>query len=184
MKWLALALLGPLGACAASAPAPNYAVASKVAAPDVSSASYHTFAFGLAEKPRAGYEVTPRSLDVQRRLRGLVKAALEERQIAETTDHPDLVVKIAAGSGSGFQLRPATSSAVLAGAPERTQPEPAVGFIGIDIYSGATGNQLWQGAAFAEVDPGKIDDALLQRGVAHMLECFASPAPASVAKGP
>jgi hypothetical protein len=178
-----LGLLGSLVACsAAPPPAPKNAVASSAAAPDVSFASYHTFAFGLSQPPRAGYEVTPRSLEVQRRLRALVKTALEERGLTEVAQNPDTVVKLATGSGSEPRLRPAAPDSVLI--PAERGPAPAVGFIGIDIYEAASGVEVWQGSAFAEIDPMKIDDALLQQGVDHMLEGFRSRPEESVAKLP
>jgi hypothetical protein len=171
----------PLSACGAATPAPKYAVASHVAAPDTSFANYHSFAFGLAQPPRAGYEVTPRSLEVQGRLRVLVKKALEERALVETTDKADVVVKLSTGTGSGW-LRPATPTTGQI-PPERGQVA-ALGFIGIDIYASASGTQIWQGSAFAEIDPMTIDDALLRRGVDHMLEGFGSPQSRSVAQAP
>jgi hypothetical protein len=181
---MTLVLISPLVACGASSPAPNHAVASKVAALDVPFASYHTFSFGLAEPPRAGYEVTPRSLEVQSRLRVLVKAALEERGLTETLGNADLVVKLATGSGSGYQLRASPQGSGLV-PPERAPgPVPAVGFIGIDVYARASGNQIWKGSGFAEIDPMMIDDALLRRGVDHMLAGFGSQPTESVAQAP
>jgi hypothetical protein len=177
----AFALISQLAACGATTPAPSNAVASHVAAPNASFASYHSFAFGLAEPPRAGYEVTPRSLEVQGRLRALVKKALEERDFRETTDKADVVVKLSTGTGSGWR-RPTNESSELV-PPERGQAV-ALGFLGIDIYAAASGTQLWQGSAFAEIDPMTIDDALLRRGVDHMLEGFGSPRAESVAKAP
>jgi hypothetical protein len=179
-KTMTLAFLGSLVACAAAPPAPNNAVASSVAAPNVSFASYHTFAFGLADPPRPGYEVTERSLEVQRRLRLVVKTALEARGLREATENPDIVVRLATGSGWG-PPRPSRDSPLV---PSERGPTPAVGFIGIDIYEGASGSQVWQGSAFAEIDPMKIDDALLQRGVDHMLQSFGSPRVDSVARAP
>ena len=159
-KLFVLPLWCALAACAGTTPPPDHATASAVAAPKVSFSDYHTFGFGTAAAPRQGYEVTPRSLEVQRRLRGAVKGVLEARGFAEVTEKPDMTIKLAAGSGSG----------------EATYREqgPAVGFIGVDVFSASSGNQIWQGAAFAEVDPTKIDDALLQRGVQHMLQGFGS----------
>jgi hypothetical protein len=179
-----LALLGPLLACGASSQTPNHAVASHVAAPGVAFESYRTFAFGPAEPPRAGYEVTPRSLEVQRRLGVLVKAALESRGLTQTAEQPDLVVKLATGSGSGYQLRPSAEDSVLIPPDRAPGPVPALGFIGINIYAGGSGSQLWQGSAFAEVDPMAIDDALLRRGVDHMLQGFATPPAESMAQAP
>lgn len=182
--FLTLALFGPLVACGAAATPPNHATASHVAAPGVVFESYHTFAFGPAEPPRAGYEVTPRSLDVQRRLGVLVKAALESRGLTENAEHPDLMVKLATGSGSGYQLRPVSESSPVLPADREVGPVPAIGFIGVNIYSGASGSQIWQGSAFAEVDPMTIDDALLMRGVDHMLQGFGAPRVEGLAKAP
>jgi len=165
-KPFVLPLWCALVACSAGAtPPPEHASASAVAAPHVSFSDYHTFGFGTAAAPRPGYEVTPRSLEVQQRLRSVVKGVLEARGFAEVTEKPDMTIKLAAGSGSG----------------EATYREegPAVGFIGIDVFSASSGNQIWQGAAFAEVDPTKIDDALLQRGVQHMLQGFGAKPGAS-----
>ncbi|HYQ30148.1 MAG TPA: DUF4136 domain-containing protein [Polyangiaceae bacterium] len=160
-KLFALPLCFALAACGgATPPSPAHATASAVAAPNVSFADYHTFEFGTAAAPRQGYEVTPRSLEVQQRLRSAVKSALEARSLTEATEKPDLTIKLAAGSGSG----PTTYR----------EDGPAIGFIGIDIFSVSSGNQIWQGAAFAEIDPTKIDDALLKRGVDHMLQGFGS----------
>jgi hypothetical protein len=182
--WMTLVLITPLVACGASTPAPNHAVASKVAAPDVSFASYHTFSFGLAEPPRPGYQVTPRSLEVQSRLRTLVKGALEDRGLTETMDNADLVVKLATGSGSGYQLRPSSQGSGLVPPERLSGPAPAVGFLGIDIYGRASGNQIWKGSAFAEIDPTTIDDALLRHGVDHMLAGFGAQPAESVAQTP
>jgi hypothetical protein len=182
-KLLMLALLSPLVACGSATPASNHAVASHVAAPGVSFESYHTFALGPAEPPRAGYELTSRSLEVQRRLGLLVKTALQDRGLTEAADHPDIVVKLATGNGVGYQLRPSDDWVGIP--PERAPgPVPAVGFIGINIYGGASGNQIWQGSAFAEIDPMTIDDALLRVGVDHMLQGFGAPRTESVAKAP
>jgi len=160
-KLLVLSLCCALAACAsATTPPPDHATASAVSAPNVSFSNYHSFEFGTAAAPRQGYEITQRSLDVQQRLRGAVKSALEARGFREVTEKPDVTIKLAAGSGSG--------------ASTYREEGPALGFIGIDIFSVSSGNQIWQGAAFAEVDPTKIDEALLRRGVAHMLQGFGS----------
>jgi hypothetical protein len=182
-KLMMLALLSPLVACGAATPAPNHAVASHVAPPGASFESYQTFAFGPAEPPRAGYRVTPHSLEVQRRLGAVVKTALQDRGLTEATDHPDMVVKLATGNGFGYQLRP--SQGFVGIPPERASgPVPNVGFIGINIYARASGSQIWQGSAFAEIDPTTIDDALLRVGVDHMLQGFGAPKTESMAKAP
>lgn len=172
MKWMTLVLAGALTACGAADPAPKKAVVSSVASPNASFASFRTFSFGLADPPRAGYEVTSRSLEVQRRLRVVVQNALQERGFTEAADKSDFVVKLAAGSGMASNP-----------SPERTMA-PALGFIGINIYDSPSGTEVWQGSAFAEIDPAKIDDTLLQRGVDHMLDGFRAGPAAGVAQAP
>jgi hypothetical protein len=44
---------------------------------------YHTFSFGLSDQPKPGYQVTPRSLEVQRRLRPAVLEALQQHGYVE-----------------------------------------------------------------------------------------------------
>jgi hypothetical protein len=54
-------------------------------------------------------------------------------------------------------------------------PEPSPsGYIGVDAYDRTTGTGVWHGSGYAEVDPQKIDDALLARGVEKMLAGFPS----------
>jgi Domain of unknown function (DUF4136) len=172
MRWIVLALLGVTGCTAAAAP--SKAVATTVSSPHASLAAYHTFSFGLADQPKAGYEVTPRSLEVQRRLRPLVLAALQERGYTESETKADFIVKLATGTG-----------ALGASGAERAVPTSlARGFIGIDVYDAPTGAEVWQGSAFAEIDTEKIDDSLLKMGVSHMLASFPGRETAGLAVAP
>jgi hypothetical protein len=162
MKFATTALVAVLCSCAKDA-APPRGVASSVAAPNASFASYHTFAFGLAEAPPPSYKTTPRSLEVQRRLHSVVLATLQKRGYVEKSSNSDFIVKLVTGTAEAgradIQL-------------EGYYPRPAQGFIGIDIYDSPSGIMIWQGSAFAEIDPEKINDALLQQGVDHMLAEF------------
>jgi hypothetical protein len=173
MKWTVLALLGAVTSCTAAA-VPSKAVATSVASPHAPLASYHTFSFGLADQPKPGYEVTARSLEVQRRLRPAVLEALQGRGYTEDESKADFTVKLTAGTGE--IANPAAERAAATGL--------ARGFIGIDIYDTPTGAEVWQGSAFAEVDPEKIDDSLLKMGVAHMLADFPARDTSAVAKAP
>jgi hypothetical protein len=163
MKWMTIALMGTLSSCAAAAP-PRQTAATVITSPHAPLGSYSTFSFGLSDPPRAGYEVTPRSLEVQRRLRLVVLAALQERGYTADDAGGDFVVKLAAGTGpdesKGGQLERAVPTGL------------ARGYIGIDIYDRSTGSEVWQGSAFAEIDPATIDDSLLKMGVNHMLKDF------------
>ena len=173
MKWMLLALAGALAGCSTNVQAPK-TTATTIAAPHASLASYRSFSFGPSDPPKVGYEVTPRSLEVQRRLRSVVLSALQQRGYQANDAQGDLVVKLAAGTGPE----------VLAGerGVERATPTGlARGYIGINVYEGSTGTEVWQGSAFAEIDPAQIDDSLLEMGVAHMLQDFPTRAPESVA---
>lgn len=157
--------MGAVTSCAAVAP-PRQTAASAIASPHAPFGSYHTFSFGLSDPPKSGYEVTPRSLEVQRRLRAVVLAALQERGYTADDSGGDFVVKLAAGTGPDVYRGEPMGS-------ERTMPTGlARGFIGIDIYDRPTGTEVWQGSAFAEIDPSAIDDSLLKMGVDHMLKDF------------
>ena len=170
MKWISYVVIGAVTGCATAA-APNSPVATSVAAPRASLASYQTFSFGLSDQPKPGYQVTARSLEVQHRLRPAVLAALQQRGYVENENKGDFIVKLAAGTG-----------AVENPAPERSvSGGPARGFIGIHIYDAQAGTEVWQGSAFAEIDPEKIDDSLLRMGVEHMLAEFPARSPSPVA---
>jgi hypothetical protein len=171
MKWLVLALLGATSCTTAAVP--KTAVATSVSSPSVSLAAYHAFSFGLADQPKSGYEVTPRSLEVQRRLRPLVLAALQARGYIENETNADFIVKLATGTGPG----PGPGSDL----ERAVNVSTARGFIGINIYDAPTGTEVWQGSAFAEIDPEKIDDSLLKMGVSHMLADFPAREPSGVA---
>ena len=173
MKWILLGLAGALACCSTTAQEPK-TTATAVAAPHASLASYRSFSFGPSDPPKVGYEVTPRSLEVQRRLRTVVLSALQQRGYQAHDAQGDLVVKLATGTGPE----------VLQGerGVERALPTGlARGYIGINIYEGSTGTEVWQGSAFAEIDPAKIDDSLLEMGVAHMLQDFPARDAGSVA---
>jgi hypothetical protein len=168
MKIATAALVAVLCSCTKEAPPPR-GVTWSVAAPNASFASYHTFAFGLAEAPPPNYKTTPRSLEVQRRLHSVVLASLQQRGYVEDSSKSDFIVKLVTGTGE-----PATTAAERGDIQIEgyRRPAPAQGFIGIDIYDAPSGTMIWQGSAFAEIDPEKIDPALLQRGVDHMLADF------------
>ena len=163
MKWITAALLCSMTSCS-TAVVPTKTTATSIKSPHVSLASYQTFSFGLPDQPKAGYDVTSRSLEVQRRLRPVVLEALQGRGYKEDETKSDLIVKLAAGTGAAPN-------------PELERSRKtglARGFIGISVYEAATGTEVWQGSAFAEIDPEKIDDSLLKMGVSHMLADFPS----------
>ncbi|HET7542379.1 MAG TPA: DUF4136 domain-containing protein [Polyangiaceae bacterium] len=155
-RWIVMALGYAAIACGGTTPRPN-GTTEHVASTEASFAGYHTFSFGEANPPRAGFEVSQHSLEVQRVLGSLVEAGFIERGYKKTLGGSDFIIKLASGTASAL---PPTDYAE--GVPPR-------GFIGIDVYDAASGREVWQSTAFAEIDLQKIDHDLLRRGVDHML---------------
>ena len=164
VKWIACAWLGALMGCNATSPPPRQASASGIGASQTEFAKYRTFSFAPANAPADGYEVTPRSLDVQRRLAVLVRDSLEKRGYSEAAQDADLLVKVSTGAGE------AAGEKTQHGNPEEPMPS---GFIGIDAYDRRTGVTVWHGSGQAELDQREpVDDALLARGVERILADF------------
>jgi hypothetical protein len=163
MKWMTLALLSATIACNSTTSNPPRATASGISSPQANFAQYQTFMFGPANPPVAGYSTTERSLETQRKLAVLVERSLQARGYRASSEKSDLVVKISTGSGSlpGDKIQRGNAAA-----------DAPAGFIGIDAYDGKTGVSIWHGSAYAEVDPERMDDGLLARGVEHMLAGF------------
>lgn len=159
-------ILGVLsfGAAACSAGAPSQA--TSVSAPHASFDRYASFSFGLVDAPQAGYQVTSRTLEVQQHLQPVVKADLQRVGYVFREEGGDLVVRLVTG------MTPKLVSGGSADSFDETRVTPARGYIGINIYDRATGSMVWQGSASAEINPDRIDDALLQRGAAHLLANF------------
>jgi Domain of unknown function (DUF4136) len=164
MKWMTLTFIGVLAACSSTTPEPRVASASGTGAPHANFQEYRTFSFAPANPPAEGYEVTPRSLEVQRRLTSLVKASLEKRGYVPAPSGADLLIKVSAGSGT------LPGDKTQRGNPD--EPTPS-GFIGIDAYDGQSGATVWHGAGYAELMAEQpIDDALLASGVEKILMDF------------
>lgn len=163
MKCMTLTLIIVATACSAATPTPPRATASGIGSPKADFTKYQTFTFGPANPPAWGYEVTARSLEVQRRLALLVQAMLQERGYQPSAEKADLVIKISTGSGT------LPGDKVQRGNPVG---EASGGFIGVDAYDSASGAGVWHGSAFAEIDPEHIDERLLSRGVQDMLASF------------
>jgi Domain of unknown function (DUF4136) len=164
LRWMAGALLCASMGCNATSSEPRQASASGIGSPQADFAAYRTFAFAPANPPADGYEITPRALDVQRRLAALVRTSLEKRGYAEASQDADLLVKVSAGAGE------AAGDKTQRGNPE--DPTPS-GFIGIDAYDGRTGATVWHGSGQTELKHEQpVEDALLARGVERILADF------------
>ena len=62
-----------------------------VAAARAPLAEYRTFTFGFTENPPAAYQASARSLEVERRVRELIGAALREKGYVEDDSKPTFV---------------------------------------------------------------------------------------------
>jgi len=157
MKTIALALIGTLTVACTPAFKSGPAVQT-VAAASAPLAQYRTFSFGLTEDPPAGYQVSPRSLEVEHRMRDLVGSALEHKGYVEVTAKPDFLVRFAAGT---VRIDPGPVT------EENTDVTPyTLRQIDIDIYDASTKTEVWQGAATSKVAINKyVDKSLLQRDV-------------------
>lgn len=152
--------------------------------PHASFATYRTFSFGPTEGPPGGYQVSPRSAEVQRRLQPLVAAALTEKGYSLASGKADFYIKY----GSGRRTVPVKvgndeprykefvnydESAVSPGWSADDETADFVeGSLVIDGFDGATGGKVWHGASQAKIDPDHLDDGLLKRSVEALLASF------------
>jgi Domain of unknown function (DUF4136) len=164
MKTIALALLASTAFACTPAIHAGPAVQS-VAASSAPLAQYRTFSLGLTEDPPAGFQVSPRALEVEHRMRDLVGSALEHKGYVEANAKPDFLVRFAAGTVR-VDPGPATE--------ENTDATPyTLRKIDIDVYDTSTKTEVWQGTATSEVGVNKyIDKSLLQRDVQGALATF------------
>jgi hypothetical protein len=164
MKTIALALIGSLAvACAPaikSGPAVQTVTAARAALPQ-----FHTFAFGLTEDPPAGYEASPRSLEVEQRMQALVGSELQQKGYVQVSARPDFIVRFAAGT---VRIDPGPVT------EENTDVAPyTLRKIDVDVYDASSKTEVWRGSATSQVAINKyVDPSLLQRDVHGALASF------------
>ncbi|MGA2450500.1 MAG: DUF4136 domain-containing protein [Polyangiaceae bacterium] len=167
MRAIALALLGGLAtACYpdGSGPPIQTAVSAVAQMPP-----YDTFSLGWTASPPAGYEASPRTLEVDGRLRELVRSALRQKGYVEDDDHPSFLVRPGAG------LKPVKQDQEAEADARGARPRDTLRFEGINviIYDAATKIEVWQGSARALIDlTDEIDNSLLHREVQDALAAF------------
>jgi hypothetical protein len=140
---------------------------------------YRTFSFGPAEGPPAGYQMSPRSAEVRRRLQPLITAALVQKGYAAVPDKGDLLVMF--GSGLRDTSAPSVSSVSAGWLPDDENADFVEGSLVIDAFDGPSANRVWHGASRASINPDKIDDQRLQSSVQELLAAFpaaSAPVPA------
>jgi hypothetical protein len=134
---------------------------------------YRTFSFGAAEHPPRGYALSPSSPEVRSRVQPLIAAALAERGYAPSSGTGDLIIRFGSGRRA-FTVQEATP-------PEGDQSEmeephfdyeEVDGALVIDALDGSSGARVWHGSSRAQIDPARIDQALLQRSVSALFASF------------
>ncbi|MGA2447297.1 MAG: DUF4136 domain-containing protein [Polyangiaceae bacterium] len=169
MKISALVLISTLATgcyAAGTGPSPPFAPSATAQWP-----AYDTFSFGWTANPPAGYEASGRSLEVDRRLREIVGAALRQKGYVEDDNNPSVVVRFGAGIKS-----------VVSRVTEEVDPLGVVQdevrtYEGIQIivYDAGLKTAVWQGSARSVVNPTReIDVSLLQWEVVDALATFPS----------
>jgi hypothetical protein len=128
---------------------------------------YRTFSFGLTDSPPTSYESSPRSLEVERRVRDMIGAALREKGYVEDDTHANFVV----GFGTGTQQQLDTGG-VHEGSTGSSDGV-SLGKIEVDIFDVSTKAEVWRGSAVSLIDLTKdIDNRLLERAVEGVLASF------------
>jgi hypothetical protein len=139
---------------------------------------YHAFFFDLPGQPPAGYDVSERSFEAERRARQAVVATLVSKGYAEESakgDKGDFIVRLSSGTRE-----------VPDGDPE-TGYHPAhseEANVTVDFFDATDGSHLWHGVAIADADPPAIDVAQLQAAVLTAITAVPAqrPSSSSVAK--
>jgi hypothetical protein len=138
--------------------------------PAASFEHYRTFYFGASEGPPTGYEWSPRSADVQRRLRGMIAAALTARGYTAVPEKGDILIMF--GSGRREVSQHDTSGVGTGWLPDDESQDFVEGALVVDAFDGTVGNKIWHGATQAKIDPDRIDTEQLQRSVERLVAAF------------
>jgi Domain of unknown function (DUF4136) len=174
MRLFALALLGASVSCHAmtSFQAPVQAAVPKAAA----FSGYHTFSFDLPGQPPAGYDVSERSLEAERRARQAVVATLVRKGYAEESgkgDRGEFIVRLSSGTRE------------MSEGDSETGYHPAhseEANVTIDFFDATSGSHVWHEVAIADADPPTIDVARLQAAVLTAIAAVPAQSASSVAK--
>jgi Domain of unknown function (DUF4136) len=132
---------------------------------------YHTFSFAAPEGAPEGYQLSPRSAEVQRRLRPLLVAALQEKGYTLAAGKGDFVVAYGSGRRDRVIRHPERSYDWL---DEDEEDDFIEGSIVLDVFDGANDGQVWHGASRAGINPDRIDEAQLGRTVRMLLANYPS----------
>jgi hypothetical protein len=136
---------------------------------------YRTFSFGPAEGPPVGYQASPASREVQRRVVPLVAAVLVERGYSPASGKGDIFIMC--GSGRRNAVVHDANDVSNTWLPDDEDADFVEGSLVIDAFDGATGVRVWHGASQAQIDPDHVDEGLLRRSVGKLLAAFPTETP-------
>src|SRR5579871_6193855 len=102
---------------------------------------YRSFSFGYTEESPTDEQPSPRTLEVERRVRDLVGSALRRRGYVEENTNPSFVVRF----GAGFQ-RMGTRGFEESN-PMRSDDEDYVDLqeLKLDVFDAGTKTRIWRG---------------------------------------
>ncbi len=163
MRYLAIISLFALAAC--TGPSVRTAVS-----PTASFDGYHTFSMGPPEGAPRGFQTSPQSAEVQRRLQPLIAVALVQRGYTEAAATGDLVILF--GSGRRQVSIHETSGIGDGWLPADENADYLQGSVVIDAVDGSSGAVVWHGRSRVDVAPDRIDEEVLQRSVQALIAAF------------
>jgi hypothetical protein len=134
-------------------------------------AKYRTFSFGDPEGSPQGYKVSPRSAEVQRRLKPIITAVFQEKGYSLATGKGDFVIAYGSGRRDAAILHRARSHD---GMEEDEEDDFVEGSIVLDVFDGLNDGQVWHGATLAGINPEHVDPVQLERSVKLLLARYPS----------
>jgi uncharacterized protein DUF4136 len=143
--------------------------------PAASFEHYRSYSFGAPEDAPRGYAVSPWPAEVRGRVQPLIAAELDRKGYALASDKGDLVIQF----GSGRRVVHVDEAQVREGDQSLVQEPHFVydvveGSLVIDAFDATNGVRVWHGSSRAEIDPDRVDPALLRTSVAELLGSFPS----------
>ncbi len=142
------------------------------ASPNAPFGRYRTFSFEAPMGAPEGYTLTARSIEVQQKMRPLVARALLDKGYVEVAEGADFIVTHGAGRRDAVGTRQLSRRAVALMGENEQERAFLEGSLVIDVYDRATHDQVWHGAATAEINTSGINEARLADTVGRIMAEF------------
>jgi len=157
-------------ACTSSLPPPAIHTA---AAPGAPFGRYRTFSFEAHQQAApTGYTATERSLEVQQKMRPLIANALVDKGYRQVAEGGDFIVTHGAGRRDAKGTRQLSRRAVALMGETEQERDFLEGSLVIDVYDGMSRDQVWHGAATAEINASGINEQRLTETVQKVMAAF------------